>query len=489
MFAVILVEYAAMKKLLPILAAIAISSAYECDAQVAFGTERPATPGPVPSVFRDVGTFPMFDGVAEASGVPVRMIAEVVHISVIREDTCVVVDPERPWEQGIVMTVPDITKIDDGDVVVVDGVTESDGHHLRVRASSTTLVRKVALSAPSIGKFADLRLGKLHARRIALEGNISDIMATETRDGHMMTYFRLNFGHSRASCRVPGRLPRRYLESGDVRVTGCVFNEYNDQGVVVEAFVELEGQSAVEPLSAIYWWRIGAYALAVAVAVLLLVLLAGWIRMRRTMFAERAVSKDRQRMAADLHDTIEQHLAGVKILLTCAMKPAGVPEETKKVLEKAAAMLIHAKGEVRSTIMNLRNAGQEEKGLEAHIKEMATPLRHGGMSVRVLLRGVPAKIDPARFGDLLLIIREAVTNAVKHGKAKTVVIVSDPAPDGGFVLKVLNDGAPFDVNAALGPETGHFGLAGMRERALRSGFTLEFTREGDWTAVKLEVPS
>ena len=57
----------------------------------------------------------------------------------------------------------------------------------------------------------------------------------------------------------------------------------------------------------------------------------------------------------------------------------------------------------------------------------------------------------------------------------------------GFVVRVLNDGAPFDVNAALGPETGHFGLAGMRERALRSGFTLEFGKDGDWTAVRVEV--
>ena len=152
-------------------------------------------------------------------------------------------------------------------------------------------------------------------------------------------------------------------------------------------------------------------------------------------------------------------------------------------------MLIHAKGEVRSTIMNLRSAGLEGKGFEEQIRDMAAPLRHGGIAVKILLRGLPDKMDSARLGDLLLIAREAVTNAIKHGKAKTVVIVSDPMEGGGFVLRVLNDGAPFDMNAALGPETGHFGLAGMRERALRSGFTLEFAREGEWTAVRVEVPT
>jgi signal transduction histidine kinase len=271
-------------------------------------------------------------------------------------------------------------------------------------------------------------------------------------------------------------------------VTGCVFDELNQDGVLVDSIVELEDQSSVEVLSTVYWWRIGAAALALAVAVLLLVVVVGLMKLRRRMIAERAVAVERQRMAADLHDTIEQHLAGVKILLTCALKPQGVPEETKKVLEQAAAMLIHAKGEVRSTIMNLRGA-DDGKSLEDHFREMASSLRHGGVTARVLLRGVPVRMDAARLGDLLLIVREAVTNAVKHGKAKTVVIVSDPMPEaGGFVLKVLNDGVPFDAASALGPETGHFGLAGMKERASRSGFALDFLVYGKWTVVKVEVP-
>ena len=271
-------------------------------------------------------------------------------------------------------------------------------------------------------------------------------------------------------------------------MTGCVFDELNQEGVLVDSIVELEGQTAIEVLSAVYWWRIGAVALALVVAVLLAVVVVGLMKLRRRHLVERAVAEERQRMAADLHDSIEQHLAGVKILLTCALKPQGVPEETKKVLEQAAAMLIHAKGEVRSTIMNLRSAG-DGKGLKDHFREMASSLRHGGVAVKVLLRGVPARMDAARLGDLMLIAREAVTNAIKHGKAKTVVIVSDPMPEiDGFVLKILNDGAPFDVARALGPETGHFGLAGMKERASRSGFAVDFRTDGKWTVVKVEVP-
>ena len=57
----------------------------------------------------------------------------------------------------------------------------------------------------------------------------------------------------------------------------------------------------------------------------------------------------------------------------------------------------------------------------------------------------------------------------------------------GFVLRVLNDGVPFDRAAALGPSTGHYGLAGMEERARQGNFTLSFGREDRWSFVKVEV--
>ena len=450
-----------------------------CDAQKAV---------PVPDAFQDVSKIVAFARRADAAGVPVKMLAEVVHVSALRENTCVVASVERPWEEGVVVKVHGSRRFVPGDVLLIEGTTFADGRALGVQADRAQRLRKAELPSPIGAKFADLRLGKLRTRRIALRGEITDIFVDETPDGRIQTHFRLAFEHSRATCRVPGRLPSRYANVGEVRVTGCVFDDLNADGALVDSIVELEGQSAIEVLSSVYWWRAGVVFLSVVAAVLLVILLVGLFRMRRRRIADRAVAVERQRMAADLHDTIEQHLAGVKILLTCAMKPEGVPPETKKVLEQAAAMLIHAKSEVRSTIMNLRSAG-DDKSLAGHFQEIAASLRRSGLSVKVLLRGVPERMDAARLGDLLLITREAVTNAVKHGKAKTVVIVSDPLPDAeGFVLKVLNDGAPFDPVNALGPETGHFGIAGMRERASRSGFMLDFLVDGKWTVVKVEVP-
>lgn len=196
------------------------------------------------------------------------------------------------------------------------------------------------------------------------------------------------------------------------------------------------------------------------------------------------VAADRRRIAADLHDTIEQHLAGVKILLSAAVKPENVPEETRKVLDSAADLLIHAKGEVRAAVMDLRGDGAGAT-LEASLREMA---KSGAAAFRFKLRGLPAHLEASRERNLLMIVREAVTNALKHGKAKTIIIACDPI-EHGFALTVANDGVPFDREAALGAATGHFGLAGMDERAHRGKFRLSFAMAKGWTQVRIEVKS
>ena len=127
-----------------------------------------------------------------------------------------------------------------------------------------------------------------------------------------------------------------------------------------------------------------------------------------------------------------------------------------------------------------------KESTEALVAQIAGELNARGIvKVRVRLRGIPPTLSAGEKADLVAIVQQAVTNAVNHGKAKNVAIVSDPA-DAGFVLRILNDGEPFDAAKALGPESGHFGLANMRERAKRSGMSIDWCREGKWMCVKVE---
>ncbi|MBO6167556.1 MAG: hypothetical protein J6P13_04300, partial [Kiritimatiellae bacterium] len=159
-----------------------------------------------------------------------------------------------------------------------------------------------------------------------------------------------------------------------------------------------------------------------------------------------------------------------------------------------------AKRQIRDVILNLRSDRLLKESTEALVAQIAGELNARGLvKVRVRLRGIPPTLSAGEKTDLVAIVQQAVTNAVNHGKAKNVAIVSDPAErtgtqaspnpsngKSGFVLRILNDGEPFDAAKALGPESGHFGLANMRERAKRSGMAIEWRREGKWMCVKVE---
>ena len=88
--------------------------------------------------------------------------------------------------------------------------------------------------------------------------------------------------------------------------------------------------------------------------------------------------------------------------------------------------------------------------------------------------------------DLSLIVREAIGNAIKHGGAKKVALTADPGAGGGWLLRLANDGTPFDPATAPGAAEGHFGLEGMRQRARRLGATLSFAQRDGWTVLSLE---
>ncbi len=150
------------------------------------------------------------------------------------------------------------------------------------------------------------------------------------------------------------------------------------------------------------------------------------------------------------------------------------------------SLLANAKMEVRSAVLNLREVGGETETLDAAIARLAAALAKTGVRTHRLLRGLPGNIPEGARQDMLLILQEAATNAVKHGRARTILFTCDPRADGGFVLRVLNDGAPFEVDRALGPETGHYGLSGMRERALRNRLSLSWGVEDQWSYVQLE---
>jgi signal transduction histidine kinase len=206
----------------------------------------------------------------------------------------------------------------------------------------------------------------------------------------------------------------------------------------------------------------------------------------------RATLDERHRIARELHDTLEQELSGVAILLDTSSEQietgAGEP---KRALDLARQLLKHSREESRSTIRDLRSVAIEQLGLVGVMEQILRPLaERAGMVFRLEVEGVAVPLKGSWEAALLRVSHEAVANAAKHSHGRNVKVklcfMADVAS-----LEVCDDGVGFRPEIAPDHSNGHFGLTGMRERARRIGAELIIhSREGGGTCVQLiAIPS
>jgi len=213
------------------------------------------------------------------------------------------------------------------------------------------------------------------------------------------------------------------------------------------------------------------------------------IRLRQMRMRFDAVSEERARVAREMHDTVIQGCVGVSTLLEAAL---GV-ESTEEPLRQQ--LLNYATDQVRTTIESareavwaLRSPSESAEDPGSLCVELARHLQaESGVPVGCRVSGEPFRLGAMATHELMMTIREAVTNAITHANAKSITI------DLCFtasVLKIIveDDGCGFDASAEL-RRNGHYGILGMRERVrlLRGSLTIE-SAPGQGTRVRMTVP-
>ena len=427
------------------------------------------------------------DDVARGGEVAVRGV--VTFVSAI-DRRFVVAPQENPRHAGVVV-LPEagVARPENGDLVLVAGRVRRHDGLPAVTAGRMDVIRKTTLPLASGVKQADFRRGLLYNRRISLTGTVATMRSEMTESGQV-TVLGLLLDNYTACVRIPGAVEPEGVVGERARVTGLALNRYAEDGVFLDAELELAGVDAMDVMERDRFLTYVIVAMCVLGAGIVFFVGVSFVLWRRNVQERRevaAVAAERRRMAADLHDTIEQHLAGANLIAAGVLALEDAPEDVKSAMKTLTGILANAKAEVRSAVLNLRGDGGASQSLEEVIAGMAVELQKTGVGARKMLRGLPASMPEGMRADIALILREAVTNAVKHGKAGTVVFAADPVPPDGFSIRVLNDGAPFDVERALGPETGHYGLSGMKERALRNRLSLSWGRDGRWTYVRIST--
>jgi signal transduction histidine kinase len=225
----------------------------------------------------------------------------------------------------------------------------------------------------------------------------------------------------------------------------------------------------------------------------MLSLLAGWAAWRARVGQVRRgftlVLAERARIAREIHDTLLQSLVGVAVQFTAlSTELESSPVSAKEHLTKLRRQIEIYIREARRSIWDLRSPTLDARDLAAALRLTGeqmigdTPLR---LEFRV--SGTPRRCSPRVEEQLLRIGQEAISNAVRHAQA-TSVLVELAYGDRSMLLRIVDDGRGFDPEDP-GSQV-HWGLAIMNERAQLIGARLEIvSRPGRGTRIELVVPS
>ncbi|MGQ0634010.1 MAG: sensor histidine kinase [Planctomycetaceae bacterium] len=208
------------------------------------------------------------------------------------------------------------------------------------------------------------------------------------------------------------------------------------------------------------------------------------LQMRAQM---RAVIAERSRIARELHDTLIQGFSGVTMqmqALAARLPPSSERATLESIVQDAGLSLRDA----RRTVGGLRNGQGTVAALSAAIAQAARQLTEAGDAHLVLHLQESSLSLPVHVEyDMLRIVQEAITNAVKHSGAARIEVVVECTPQ-RLCVAVSDDGAGFNVAACEG-QSGHYGLVGMRERAAHiKAELLVQSAAGQGTKVRLVYP-
>jgi signal transduction histidine kinase len=208
------------------------------------------------------------------------------------------------------------------------------------------------------------------------------------------------------------------------------------------------------------------------------------IRMTREL-RDRAVREDRARIAREVHDSIIQNLFAVGLGLQAKSATSGDGSDMRIAMDDAAIAIDASIAELRRLIYDLHGNLPRRSSLASEIKDLVTRL--GGpyeVPVVVSVSGDVPELDISLIDDVLQIVRESVSNTLRHSGA-TSISVSLSADDRSLFLSIADNGHGFDVpNAPWG-----LGLANMRTRTKRAGGTLNIdSNHGRGTTVEAWIP-
>jgi signal transduction histidine kinase len=213
-------------------------------------------------------------------------------------------------------------------------------------------------------------------------------------------------------------------------------------------------------------------------------------RLRRAMRARyEAVLAERMRIAREMHDGLLQDVAGIALQLGAVLPHIPTsPEASVERLGHILTSVQRASRVAREAVAGMRAQPDTADVVSAVQSEAQRLTTRAALSLSVTVSGLVRRVPAAMSDVAQSLVREGVTNIVKHASAHSVKLTVRFGSR-RLAVSLSDDGGGLTMPDADRDQASHFGLAGMRERAASVGGTLRLSSvPGKGTTVALNIP-
>lgn len=196
-----------------------------------------------------------------------------------------------------------------------------------------------------------------------------------------------------------------------------------------------------------------------------------------------AVTEDRQRIARELHDSVIQEMFAVGLGLQSITDLVADPQVEATLLD-SVDRLDRSVESLRRYIFQLRTADSGRRDLDERLQELVSRMGSVYPATVTLSVSVNGRTSSDLDDEVVQIVTEALSNALRHSGADTVEI--DVVQDDDFcVIEVADDGSGFDPDLA----TSGMGLENLHSRVRRLGGDLTIHTSGAGTTLQVRLPA
>ena len=198
--------------------------------------------------------------------------------------------------------------------------------------------------------------------------------------------------------------------------------------------------------------------------------------------------EERERIARELHDTLLQGFQGITLRMQGVSKNMPVQDPLRKMMEEVLDRGDEVLREARQRVRNLRRRTTDENELPDRLTKCGQELsKDHAATFTLAIVGEPKILESTVQDEAYRIAAEALTNAFRHASASK--IEAEVTFDSSSLrIRVRDNGVGIDEAVRSNGHPGHWGLAGMRERAeaIRAQFNI-WSRESAGTEVELVI--